>query len=77
MVFLAEFDHQNVIEGGDRAGPWPTGHLLILRRLCNAILVSLGRVAVGKTAVIPQHYTGAHKKVISEITIMASVRRGW
>jgi hypothetical protein len=22
-------------------------------------------------------YTGAHKKVISEITIMASVRRGW
>lgn len=55
MVFLAEFDHQNVIEGGDRAGPWPTGHLLILRRLCNAILVSLGRVAVGKTAVIPQH----------------------
>ena len=25
----------------------------------------------------PGHYTGAHKKVISEITIMASVRRGW
>ena len=23
------------------------------------------------------YYTGAHKKVISEITIMASVRRGW
>ena len=22
-------------------------------------------------------YTGAHKKVIQEITIMASVRRGW
>ena len=22
-------------------------------------------------------YTGAHKKVIEEITIMASVRRGW
>ena len=26
---------------------------------------------------IPGNYTGAHKKVISEITIMASVRRGW
>ena len=25
----------------------------------------------------PRHYTGAHKKVIPEITIMASVRRGW
>lgn len=25
----------------------------------------------------PWLYTGAHKKVISEITIMASVRRGW
>ena len=25
----------------------------------------------------PRRYTGAHKKVISEITIMASVRRGW
>lgn len=25
----------------------------------------------------PAAYTGAHKKVISEITIMASVRRGW
>ena len=25
----------------------------------------------------PDTYTGAHKKVISEITIMASVRRGW
>ena len=26
---------------------------------------------------IPPDYTGAHKKVISEITIMASIRRGW
>jgi len=25
----------------------------------------------------PAYYTGAHKKVIPEITIMASVRRGW
>ena len=25
----------------------------------------------------PPGYTGAHKKVIPEITIMASVRRGW
>jgi len=25
----------------------------------------------------PDYYTGAHKKVIPEITIMASVRRGW
>ena len=25
----------------------------------------------------PIPYTGAHKKVIPEITIMASVRRGW
>lgn len=25
----------------------------------------------------PRDYTGAHKKVIPEITIMASVRRGW
>ena len=25
----------------------------------------------------PSGYTGAHKKVIAEITIMASVRRGW
>lgn len=25
----------------------------------------------------PGTYTGAHKKVIQEITIMASVRRGW
>lgn len=25
----------------------------------------------------PLAYTGAHKKVIPQITIMASVRRGW
>ena len=25
----------------------------------------------------PCHYTGAHKNVIKEITIMASVRQGW
>ena len=25
----------------------------------------------------PRVYTGAHKKVIQEITIMASVKRGW
>ena len=48
---------------------------------CRNLYKKYNTFLTGKTRISTKHhprlYTGAHKKVIQEITIMASVRRGW